>query len=400
MTGQNLKVYSLDEEGEIYDGNKDGIIYLIQPSEFLGKKVYKIGMSRKQHINRVRTGYGKLTVWHEISEVTDALSAENKLKQIFNLKFERYQGYEYFKGDLFDMKEEYRNVVDSYIIEDRIVIDIKDEQQLEIIPSITAKMKYENVIWPTNITLREFVPFCENTLSITLDCDKDIKNINEDCVIYKCFNCPYTTNDYRNFKRHKNKKNPCTKCKFICENCQKRFMYTKSLKLHHKKCTAKKEILSETTENKALVKGSKIYNFGEEDISYLKNENFVKFILEDPIFCVENMIYNIHFHSKHPENHNITIPDEHPNSIIILRNGVLAFENRRKIIWSEIINKCNLQLQHLLTKYMDKIQDINKLTNIQNILADNSIKRNTNLYKNVETFIINQQKKYDYSTWV
>ena len=54
-------------------------------------------------------------------------------------------------------------------------------------------------------------------------------------MIYKCFNCPYITNDYRNFKRHRTKKNPCTNNKFVCK-CQKRFMYVKSLKLHQKKC--------------------------------------------------------------------------------------------------------------------------------------------------------------------
>ena len=49
-----------------------------------------------------------------------------------------------------------------------------------------------------------------------------------------------------------------------------------------------------------------INNFGNEDLSYLSSNKINTFI-EAPFIGIQKMIDYIHFHPKHPENHNMKI---------------------------------------------------------------------------------------------
>ena len=80
-----------------------GVIYFIQPAEFINTNVYKIGMSIKQHFNRVYTGYRKGTKWFSINEIDNPRDVEKHIKKSFNDKFTLFKGNEYFSGDIQDM---------------------------------------------------------------------------------------------------------------------------------------------------------------------------------------------------------------------------------------------------------------------------------------------------------
>jgi hypothetical protein len=75
-----------------------GIIYLIQPKEFLGTNVFKIGRSEAPTLNRCKRGYGAGTRFLHIMECKFPRILEKKIKVAFRKKFKLARGYEYFEG--------------------------------------------------------------------------------------------------------------------------------------------------------------------------------------------------------------------------------------------------------------------------------------------------------------
>jgi ankyrin repeat protein len=75
-----------------------GILYLIQPAELVGTDRYKIGCSDKNDLSRLNS-YKKNTKRLCIIKCTLPFIFEKILKIIFNLKFKKIAGHEYFRGN-------------------------------------------------------------------------------------------------------------------------------------------------------------------------------------------------------------------------------------------------------------------------------------------------------------
>lgn len=73
-----------------------GIVYLIQPCELIKTNRYKIGMSRKTDLSRMKA-YKNGTRYIFICECKDALKLEKILIKAFNKKYTRIAGREYFE---------------------------------------------------------------------------------------------------------------------------------------------------------------------------------------------------------------------------------------------------------------------------------------------------------------
>lgn len=80
-----------------------GIVYMIQPTEFLGTKCYKIGRSDKNALVRINTGYHKGTIPILVENVDDPVEVERVLLECFGKRFTCKMGREYFEGDIDDM---------------------------------------------------------------------------------------------------------------------------------------------------------------------------------------------------------------------------------------------------------------------------------------------------------
>ena len=92
-----------------------GIVYLIQPIEFLGTDIHKIGISIKQEgITRCKKGYGKGTVFYHIAYCAEPLIIETNIIKRFNEEFELYKGKEYFKGNITKMKKEFLKLLSEH----------------------------------------------------------------------------------------------------------------------------------------------------------------------------------------------------------------------------------------------------------------------------------------------
>jgi hypothetical protein len=111
-----------------------GIIYLVQPTELIGTKRYKIGCSKNTELDRVKNGYKKGSRHIIIMETQNPLVLEKKIKKIFNEKFKLIAGCEYFEGDEENMKEYF------------LKIKIEHDKQNKIDTSVSKifKNNYEN----------------------------------------------------------------------------------------------------------------------------------------------------------------------------------------------------------------------------------------------------------------
>lgn len=107
----------------------NGIIYLVQPMEYIGSNCYKVGCSGKPTLERVTTGYKKGTTYLLIMNTIYPFVLEKKIKKIFNTTFKLIAGYEYFEGDA-------KKMID-------IIINLKKEHDINII-NIDKKKKYDN----------------------------------------------------------------------------------------------------------------------------------------------------------------------------------------------------------------------------------------------------------------
>lgn len=74
-------------------------VYLVQPATLVGTNRYKVGMSSKNDLNRVKS-YGSGTRYLCIFEQDDAVNMERKLLKVFRSKFNLIAGKEYFIVDI------------------------------------------------------------------------------------------------------------------------------------------------------------------------------------------------------------------------------------------------------------------------------------------------------------
>jgi hypothetical protein len=80
-----------------------GMVYLIQPEEYIGTNIYKIGMSASNTLNRPRL-YGKKALLVSMRECNNPVNVENRLIIEFNNTFGAPAvGNEYFSGNKITM---------------------------------------------------------------------------------------------------------------------------------------------------------------------------------------------------------------------------------------------------------------------------------------------------------
>lgn len=98
-----------------------GYIYLLQPAELVGTDRYKIGISSKDNLNRLKS-YGGGTRYIFFMECDNYLFVENKLKESFNKNklLICIKGKEYFKGPEEIIMKEFFSIVFKYNIKHHV----------------------------------------------------------------------------------------------------------------------------------------------------------------------------------------------------------------------------------------------------------------------------------------
>lgn len=159
--------------------NSFGLIYLIQPKEFLNTDIYKVGMSSKMNLSRIQVQGCKSRCLF-VMECVMAHKLESTIKTIFKQKFTLYKGSEYFKGNELVMTDEFMSLC------------------------IEHKLKYR-------LDKFKIAKQSDNLIVIKDECDivKIKPNKNSDIEknptkVYRC-NCKKTFSCYQNLWRHRNK---------------------------------------------------------------------------------------------------------------------------------------------------------------------------------------------------
>ena len=88
-----------------------GIVYLIQPAEYVGSNVCKVGHSKSPELSRCKNGYKKGTRFLTIMECNDPLIIERNILNSFRNKFNLVNGREYFSGDMNNMRADFLRIV-------------------------------------------------------------------------------------------------------------------------------------------------------------------------------------------------------------------------------------------------------------------------------------------------
>ena len=123
-----------------------GIIYLVQPCELIRTNRYKIGMSKKNTIEKVKNGYKKGSRIIFIFEVDNPKFMESRLKISFNKKFNLIAGNEYFEGNEEKIKNTFLSIVLSNNRKEDIgVMEIQKENRIIKIQKWWKKYYFEFV---------------------------------------------------------------------------------------------------------------------------------------------------------------------------------------------------------------------------------------------------------------
>jgi T5orf172 domain len=119
-----------------------GYIYLLQPAELVGTDRYKIGISSKDNLNRLRS-YGNGTRYMFLLECDDFFRIENRLKKAFNecRDIKLIKGFEYFEGK----QEIIMKIFFKVVYEDKIKDFICQGDSLETIGIKNIEVDDEDV---------------------------------------------------------------------------------------------------------------------------------------------------------------------------------------------------------------------------------------------------------------
>ena len=207
-----------------------GIVYLLQPQEFINTNILKIGHSTKNNLSRCKS-YGSNSIIYNVRTFNNSSYVEKVLLCCFNKRFKLYKGNEYFEGDLKEMD----NLFYFLVTNDDVI----------------RNGNCYNEIYANNFN---------DTIDIKRD--HNVKNKKE----YVCSPCSFQTNKKSNFDYHMNCKKHINRLKdsqknnkYICCYCNystdiKASYYTHLLTNKHKKIeleyneknSCKKELKNDT----------------------------------------------------------------------------------------------------------------------------------------------------------
>lgn len=143
-----------------------GYIYLLQPAELVGTNRYKIGISSKDNLNRLKS-YGNGTRYIFFMECLEFLYIENKLKVAFNKSdcIKLIKGKEYFEGDecniikifmtvMWDTK--LKHIIDKDKIKNSNYYQVDTKEDIKFLDLIESKSDKIDNIFLKNINKFKF----------------------------------------------------------------------------------------------------------------------------------------------------------------------------------------------------------------------------------------------------
>ena len=234
------------------------------------------------------------------------------------------------------------------------------------------------------------------------------------------------------------KLNPNEPSKYMCQFCKKRYSTNSHMNRHMKKCSKvnvqenalaikqysnelskiKKEVeklvnnmaVSNVTSSNNTISNKTnssnknshnnleqnnnitINNYGKENLDYITGD-YLTSLLKIPYSSIPNLVKNIHFNPKHPENRNIKIPNRKEKFATVYNSGYWELKNKKEIIESIVDNSYNIIECH----YDDMKEYLEENKKYKFLLFKDKYDENGKTKKNVEMdtelIILNSSKE-------
>jgi hypothetical protein len=114
-----------------------------------------------------------------------------------------------------------------------------------------------------------------------------------------------------------------------------------------------------------------VNNFGEENIEYLlKDENFIKKCIENPVNSISKYLENVHFNKEHPENRNIKITNLLGPYMDYVKEGQWN-KIEKNILIPNLINKSINTIDNIIDYNDDNSSDEDNNSDKENDNSDN-----------------------------
>ena len=237
---------------------------------------------------------------------------------------------------------------------------------------------------------------------------------------------------------NESKMNPNEPSKYMCQFCKNVYSTNSNLNKHMKKCTKvnvqenalaikqysnelskiKKEVeklvnnmaVSNVTSSNNTISNKTnssnknshnnleqnnnitINNYGKENLDYITGD-YLTSLLKIPYSSIPNLVKNIHFNPKHPENRNIKIPNRKEKFATVYNSGSWELKNKKEVIESIVDNSYNIIECH----YDDMKEYLEENKKYKFLLFKDKYDENGKTKKNVETdtelIILNSSKE-------
>lgn len=132
-----------------------------------------------------------------------------------------------------------------------------------------------------------------------------------------------------------------------------------------------------------------VFNFGKEEIEYIKPKDFVK-LIEKPLNAIPRLLELKHFHPKHPENHTVRKLNKHDKFMEIMKNNKWEIKDKNDVIFHLIdylrsdIEMFKEENDHVFNNSLNKNYDI--------ILESCEDENNKQLNNKILITVINKSK--------
>tara|TARA_B110000261_G_scaffold150829_1_gene178691 strand:- start:287 stop:979 length:693 start_codon:yes stop_codon:yes gene_type:complete len=215
--------------------------------------------------------------------------------------------------------------------------------------------------------------------------------MNQNEPLFKCDFCDFKFNTIPSKRRHeihRCKENPDVMEKLLRKKDKK------IKKLEKERNKMKKEIEkilttvgnvtnSNINSNNVIV----VNNYGQENTSYLK-EDYLKNLLEKPFGAIPQLIKNIHFHPKHPENHNVKITNKKMPHALVWNDKIWETRNKKQVI-EDLVDK-----GYMIMDTTNENEDDNDDENTKYIYFDKKYEDVKDIIeKDTEMLVLNESKK-------
>ena len=251
--------------------------YIIQEREFVNSKepVYKIGKTKQQNQKRF-SSYPKGSVLIQQFYCYDCDNIEKQIITLFNTKYKKRPEYgnEYYEGNFEDMIEDIncfimkeKNDNKNLKVSNDLLNEITGDFITDLFKEIMDEEKKAVVVEEPVVFVEEPVIFIEEPVVEPIITENTKGN-------YCCKICVFYTKLKRNYENHiitekhlRNINKNITEQKYMCVNCNKKFLTNNGLWKHKKKCN------KENTKSTNILTEENAKNF------FIKNKELLKNII-------------------------------------------------------------------------------------------------------------------------